>query len=455
MSEVIDGDLKGDDERGGMVGKKHKKNDVTNSDEAKLKLVSDLSEKKLRKKNKTETNSDASEKKWKKKKKNETKGDGSEKKLKKRKRRAKTDDSDNRTFHTNSTVLACDSIITEVEPILIPEDDSDVDSTREVEPKSTSEEIDSFDDWFSPLHRDNLTLKKLENLAARGITPNKGRWTMVEVHRLHKNMMAFLGANKVSNFPRLIIPATNEEQLFRRETQFVLKMCKGIRRTYKNVYIRIIYQYSNFLNKGRYSKEERALLSELRNSGKSWKEIGLQMNRCHIGMSYCLELQSDGWTRGPWTREEDDLLRKALTKCNVSEERRNTGGTWKRVSALVGGTRPPILCWNRWKLLSRRGELELKEEVVFTESDEERLVKGICESGVDDEHLIDWIQLSGLFSDDRVTPQWLRCRWGALIKQVPRLNFIEFPEVVEKLYEIYQQKRRVREVNTGNSLYQY
>ena len=420
MSENA-GDRKRDDELGGKDRKRHKENDVTNSEE------------------------DLSEKKRKKKKKNDTKGDASEKKLKKQKRRAKVD-SDKQTFPTDSTVVASDSNTTEVEPILIPED-SDINSTPEFEPESTSEEIDSFDDWFSPLHRDNLTLKKLENLAAQGITPNKGRWTMVEVHRLHKNMMAFLGANEVSNFPRLIIPATAEEKLFRRETKFVLKMCKGIRRTYKNVYIRIVYQYSNFLTKGKYSAEERALLSGLRSSGKSWKEIGLQMNRCHIGMSGCLELQSDEWTRGRWTREEDDLLRQAVTKCNVSNELRNSGGTWKRVSALVG-SRPPILCLQRWKRLSRRGEEEVREEVIFTESDEERLVKGIYESGVDDEHLIDWIQLSGLFSDDRVTPQWLRCRWGALIKQVPRLNFIEFPEVVEKLYEIYEQKRREREGNT-------
>ena len=85
-----------------------------------------------------------------------------------------------------------------------------------------------------------------------------------------------------------------------------------------------------------------------------------------------------------------------------------------------------------------RGSIDV--EVKFTEDDAEKLVTTVYESGVEDEYLIDWLNLSEMF-DESVTPQWLKIKWGMMVKELPRVMFLEFPEIVENLYQLYQSKK--------------
>ena len=212
---------------------------------------------------------------------------------------------------------------------------------------------DKCEDWFSPLHHigGQDRAKKLKILEARGITPAKGKWSAKELNQLHENIMNFLLSNEVKDFKRLIIPASPEDRKFRIDTQFGYKMCKGIRRTYNNILLKVGHQYSKFLTQGAYSDMEKKKLLELRKMGKSWKEIGLTMNRMHIGMSTKHYRFSKSWNKGPWTREEDHLLHRAVVMFKLSFDYYG-GGTWNDVSEMVG-TRPPQECHLRWKSLSK------------------------------------------------------------------------------------------------------
>ena len=250
-------------------------------------------------------------------------------------------------------------------------------------------------------------------------------------------MMQYLRAHAIKSFPRLIIPHTKEEKKFRRDTEFLLKMCKGIRRTQINVSNRVVAQYSHFLTKGSLSDKEKSELILHGKNGKSWKDIGILMNRSCHNLHYFYSVYSRSWNRGPWSGEEDQLLRKAVQNFKLAREDEDQG-TWSQISDMVV-TRDPRACLNRWnRCVSKR--VDTMDDIVFKDDDAKKLVSTIFNSNLEDEYLIDWNMLSAMFHDT-VTSSWLRWKWGVLKKEIPHSHFLEFPEIVEKIHELYTTKK--------------
>lgn len=117
----------------------------------------------------------------------------------------------------------------------------------------------------------------LKRLIGQGYVRKVGKWTSEEVYQLNKNMDEFLDANNVNDFKGLVDVRTKEDRIFRKKTQFVLKMCKGILRTGCEINKKIFYHFGkSFLNKGRYSENELAEFKRLHTVyGRSWKKIGV------------------------------------------------------------------------------------------------------------------------------------------------------------------------------------
>jgi len=305
------------------------------------------------------------------------------------------------------------------------------------------------EDWFRPLHfvsggRHGTPMLKI--LKSKGIIPNVGKWNTAEVNQLHENMVQFLRSYQVRNFRRLVLPQTKEDRAFRKDTQFCLCVCKGIQRTQNNISHRVLIQYSHFMKKGEFSNQEKEDLIKLRDvDGKTWKEIGSIMNRMHIRLGQGYRYHSNPWNHGKWTKEEDRLLKQAIKPYYSKEE----AIPWVTISPLVG-TRAPHNCANRWSTLLKRPQIfeEMEEEINvndFTEANEEQLVFRIQDLGVDDEDLIDWTEFGDLF-DKTFTPVFLRCRFGAIKKQVAQSHLLEFPELMDQLVQSYEEKKQQKDV---------
>ena len=79
------------------------------------------------------------------------------------------------------------------------------------------------------------------------------------------------------------------------------------------------------------------------------------------------------------------------------------------------------------------------ENIAFDKKEIHKLISIIWDSNVDDEYLIDWNNLSACFNNT-VTPKWLRWRFGVVCKEVPHSHTLEFREIIDQLYNIYQRK---------------
>ena len=77
----------------------------------------------------------------------------------------------------------------------------------------------------------------------------------------------------------------------------------------------------------------------------------------------------------------------------------------------------------------------------FNDNDAHKLISYIYELDVDDDYLIDWTAVASLF-DHKYNPGWLRCKFQALSKEVRSSHLLEFVDVVEQLYSIYEEKLR-------------
>ena len=267
-----------------------------------------------------------------------------------------------------------------------------------------------------------------------GIEPNRGKWKFDEIQTLKDNMRKFLAFHEVRDFRRLIIPRTKEDQMFRRETQFELNMCTGIQRTRAEIYTRILIQFSDFLCKGKYSEEERKELIKLHKLyGNNWKQIGILMNRSPGILKCVYSYFRKSWNKGAWSKEEDETMIKAVE----AFLERGEVISWTIVSKVVS-TRSRGHCRRRW--LSKSIQSNRKgENIAFDKKEIHKLISIIWESNVDDEYLIDWNNLSACFNNT-VTSKWLRWKFGVVCKEVPHSHFLEFGEIINQLYNIYQRK---------------
>ena len=291
-------------------------------------------------------------------------------------------------------------------------------------------------DWFSPLHyvsNNNSHRKRLEQLKSKGIVPKTGKWTSAEVEQLHENMMRFLSCHKIKDFRRLIVPQTKEDLSFRKETDFVLRMCHGIQRTRLHIRNRIEQQYTNFFKKGRMTEEERETMIKLQKvHGNRWQKIGFIMNRYHRCMSMNYQYATGVWNKGAWTREEDNRLISAMKPYEG-----NKSIPWTQISKVVV-TRTPTKCATRWSQ-RQSWQIEKSADVAFSEKEEYKLVSYIHNLNIDDDYLIDWTGIASYF-DNKYEPGWLRCKFQALSKEVPSSHLLEFVDMVEKLYDIFKLK---------------
>merc|ERR1712226_418484 len=129
-------------------------------------------------------------------------------------------------------------------------------------------------------------------------------------------MQRFLATHDVKDFEGLILIRTKEDRRFRKESQFVLKLCKGIQRTGFDVAHRILQQFSSdFLKTGRLSKKEHEELKRLHKLyGNNWKKIGLLMNRSRVNFTSIQHCASKSWKKGSWTSCEDKALLTSVKK---------------------------------------------------------------------------------------------------------------------------------------------
>lgn len=268
-------------------------------------------------------------------------------------------------------------------------------------------------------------------------------------------MEEFLEHNNVKDFEGLICIRTQEDRRFRKRSQFLLNMCQGIQRTGADVTARIQVQFTPFLKKGHYSKEEVAELKRLyKVHGNKWKMIGQVLNRSYLNLLNIHHFTSKEWNRGAWSLEEQKLLITSVLEYLESGKE----VAWKKVSGRVK-TRPGQICriewykrfrqitdsqsYERWLAKTSHLENQTEKSVTISNSEVYKLITLISDANIDDEYFVDWKLLTRSFVSE-VSAAWLKWKFKSICKEVPQGHKLEFTDLIEQLLVIYQTKIAVK-----------
>ncbi|XP_027983035.2 transcription termination factor 1 [Eptesicus fuscus] len=370
-----------------------------------------------------------------------------------------------------------------------PDEESNLDSTRDSEAQYLSEDSRDADDAdvdlasavrqlreFIPgigaraattikrMYRDDLG--RFQEFKAQGVAIKFGKFSAKENQQLEKNVQEFLSLTGIENADKLLYTDRYPEEKaaitnLKRKYAFRLHIGKGIARPWKLVYYRAkkMFDVNNY--KGRYSKGDMEKLKIYHSlHGNDWKKIGDLVARSSLSVALKFSQISSERNHGAWSKTETQRLIRAVEEVilktmspqdleevdsrfqenpegclSVVREKLYKGISWVEVEAKVG-TRNWMQCKSKWtEILTKRmtngqdvyrGVNALQAKI--------NLIERLYEINVEDANEIDWEDLAGTIGD--VPPSYVQAKFYKLKATcVPFWQRKTFPEIIDYLYE--------------------
>lgn len=177
-------------------------------------------------------------------------------------------------------------------------------------------------------------------------------------------------------------------------------------RTRASVYKHVRRAYHVFEVRGKWTKEEDAVLGELvRRKGAQWKAIGLDMERmpedCRDRWRNYVKC-GDRRRSNKWDLEEEEQLKNVVYQMIQNDP----GGdvNWTLVSEKMGGTRSRIQCRYKWNKLSKKAKEGGREMDYFKHSEKVDLINFLRSMPVMREEEVNWNKLTTMMTNNRSTP---------------------------------------------------
>lgn len=177
-------------------------------------------------------------------------------------------------------------------------------------------------------------------------------------------------------------------------------------RTRASVYKHVRRAYHVFEVRGKWTKEEDAVLGELvRRKGAQWKAIGLDMERmpedCRDRWRNYVKC-GDRRRSNKWDLEEEEQLKNVVYQMIQNDP----GGdvNWTLVSEKMGGTRSRIQCRYKWNKLSKKAKEGGREMDYFKHSEKVDLINFLRSMPVMREEEVNWNKLATMMANSRSTP---------------------------------------------------
>ncbi|XP_036185157.1 transcription termination factor 1 [Myotis myotis] len=381
---------------------------------------------------------------------------------------------------------ACSEEAPRLEP---PDEESNLDSARDAEVRSLSEDLGDADDAdvdlasavrqlreFIPgigaraattikrMYRDDLG--RFQEFKAQGVAIKFGKFSAKENQQLEKNVQEFLSLTGIENADKLLYTDRYPEEKaaitnLKRKYAFRLHIGKGIARPWKLVYYRAkkMFDVNNY--KGRYSERDAEKLKMYHSlHGNDWRKIGGLVARSSLSVALKFSQISCERNHGAWSKTETQRLIKAVEEVilktmspqdleevdsrlqenpegclSIVREKLYKGISWVEVEAKVE-TRNWMQCKSKWtEILTKRmtngrdvyrGVNALQAKI--------NLIERLYEINVEDANEIDWEDLTGTIGD--VPPSYVQAKFYKLKATcVPSWQRKTFPEIIDHLYE--------------------
>ncbi|CAO2623156.1 Cyclin-D-binding Myb-like transcription factor 1 [Lemmus lemmus] len=280
--------------------------------------------------------------------------------------------------------------------------------------------------WFT-------SKKEKDNLTKLGYKWKQGMWSKEETDILMSNIECYMKKHGVESASEIIFKMSKGKR-----KDFYKTISLGLNRPLSSVYRRVIRMYDDRNHVGKYTPEESEKLKKLwQQHGNNWLTIGAAMGRSPSSVKDRCRLMKDNWNTGKWTEEEEQILGDVVHEltCTEEGEKVTQGVSWAAVAQRVG-TRSAKQCRTKWL-----NYLNWKQAggVEWTRKDEVTLIHRLKELDVSDENEINWDDLAKGWKSVR-SPQWLRCKWWTIKRQIINYKDFTFPILVKCLQQVYESQ---------------
>ncbi|XP_038046278.1 transcription termination factor 1-like isoform X2 [Patiria miniata] len=276
-----------------------------------------------------------------------------------------------------------------------------------------------------------------------GVVLNKGKWTGLEDRILQANVDSFCKQYNIKDIKEVILPLLFEERTqirrFLRQHNYILRLCRGLKRLPLDVYVRSRKICDDRNYKGKYTEEEISAIMKLRKVyGHRWTQIARRVDRSGQSVQdWYRSRPMQGHRSDKWSKSEQRQLRSAIMAATKTDEEdllhQLVGIPWREVVPKVP-TRSRSQCMNQWKhnLCWSVGDRTKRD---WTPEDSVDLIESVYALDVNEEFEIDWVKMHKKFWERAPSPAKLSLQWYTLkLKHLKNWHFMTFEEILDELY---------------------
>eukprot|EP00112_Aurelia_sp_Birch-Aquarium-sp1_P026100 Seg904.3 transcript_id=Seg904.3/GoldUCD/mRNA.D3Y31 product="Cyclin-D-binding Myb-like transcription factor 1" protein_id=Seg904.3/GoldUCD/D3Y31 len=291
-----------------------------------------------------------------------------------------------------------------------------------------------------------LDPEDLAQLKNEGIQFETGVWTNNEVEILEGNMKDACKSLKMSiaDMKKLLADRSMDARQRRTELGVYPILARGLNRTMRSVFERLKTSINPDNYKGEWTfQEEKRVLELYRKYGNQWLKIGEEIGRSQTSVSHKVRRILGGDVRkgidkmteisafGPWKRDEEDRLLKALkdlakkTKDKDKGKKEKTPIQWIPVAVQVK-TRNAEQCRVKWEYdlcWKKPGEISKK----WTGNDFAKLLTLVSECGETHEKNVDWVKIKKELGKPE-SAVVVKKKWLNMKRKVPGFKLLDFKD---------------------------